>query len=79
MNDVFANYVRDLGFELKALAQDAKEAKESSVEQGDRLYQTGHLMGLHEAVSLMLQQAKAFGISAEDVGLAGIDPDRDFL
>lgn len=36
-------------------------------------------MAWHEIVSLMQQQAGAFGLTNEDVGLAGIDPERDLL
>ena len=36
-------------------------------------------MGLYEAVSLLVQQADAFGMNRDEVGLAGIDPQRDLL
>jgi hypothetical protein len=36
-------------------------------------------MGYHEVVSLMLQQARAFGIDADDLGLVGLDPERDLI
>ncbi len=36
-------------------------------------------MGLHEAVSLMQQQAVAFDLRLDEIGLEGLDPERDLL
>jgi hypothetical protein len=34
-------------------------------------------MGFHRVISSLQQQAPAFGLEVRDVGLEGIDPDRD--
>jgi hypothetical protein len=34
-------------------------------------------MGFHRVVSLAQQQAAAFGLELEELGLAGVDPNRD--
>jgi hypothetical protein len=39
----------------------------------------GRAMAYYEVVSLMHQQATAFGLPFADVGLQGINPDRDLL
>lgn len=36
-------------------------------------------MTLHEAISLMLLQADAFGIAHSELGLDDVDPERDLL
>ena len=55
------------------------EAAKAEVAQGGDEYARGRLMGLYEAVSLLVQQAGVFGIDLEEVGLAGVDPDRYLL
>lgn len=70
-----ANYLRDLSPLLLELARDAKEAIEG---EGNN-FQVGRRHGLYEAVSLLIQQAEAFGMSRDEVGLAGVEPDRDLL
>jgi hypothetical protein len=42
-------------------------------------FDRGRSMGLYEAVSLVVQQAAAFGLDRGAVGFQGIDPDRDLL
>jgi hypothetical protein len=32
---------------------------------------------LYTAVSLIVEQAEAFGLDKDEVGMAGMDPDRD--
>ena len=36
-------------------------------------------MAYYEVLSLMLSQAEGFGLSPDDLGLDGFDPDRDVL
>jgi hypothetical protein len=36
-------------------------------------------MAYHEIVSLIQQQAEAFGIPIEDIGLSDISPEKDLL
>lgn len=74
-NTVHYNYLRDLGTLIKEYALEAKEEKEKS----GSAFDTGYVAGFHRVVSLMQQQAEAFGISLGDIGLEGIDPDRDLI
>jgi hypothetical protein len=64
-----ALYLRDLGREIAGLAESANPGD-------DQGYSHGRRMALYEVISLMQMQAEAFGLTAEDVGLAGIDPNR---
>ena len=70
-----SDYLRDLGPLLLELAHDAKK----KVDRTDDAYDRGRQMGLYEAVSLLARQADAFGMDRDEVGLAGVDPDRDLL
>lgn len=73
MTDSVAHYVHDLGELLWELADDARQAA------AEDPYDRGRAFGLYEAVSLMQQQAVAFGLPPEAVGLMGRDADRDLL
>lgn len=81
MNDVdtAALYLRDLGDLVKELARAAKAERDESLAGEDRAYAQGRLMALHEVVSLMQQQADAFGLSYEDLRLGDVDAERDLL
>lgn len=59
-----ADYLRDLGRLLYDLAEAA--STDACDDHG-----RGRALGLYEAVSLVEQQATAFGLSPDDVGLAG--------
>lgn len=70
--------LRDLGALLKERALSAQQdAAQSSSE--DRGYKLGFLMAYHEVISLLKQQAEAFGIDVQKLCLDDIDPDRDLL
>jgi hypothetical protein len=63
---------------LKEKALEAKEESQS-VSGDQRGFALGRLMAFHEVVSLMQQQAQAFGIPLEALGLEGIQPERDLV
>jgi len=67
-------YLRDLGQLIKEMARDAKLDRDGSVGGSDQDLHLGRLMALHEVVSLMQEQAAAFGIDLRDLSLADIDP-----
>lgn len=71
-------YLRDLGVLIKEIALRAKQEAVTASE-ADRGVALGRLMAMHEVVSLMQQQADAFGLDLKDVGLDGIRPDRDLV
>ena len=39
----------------------------------------GHVLGLHRMVSLMQQQALAFGLDLKDMQLEDVEPERDLV
>jgi len=73
------NYLCDLGDLIKEKALEAKRNKDGSTGQADYDYELGRLMGYHEVVSLMQQQAQTFGISLDKIHLSDIDPEKDLL
>lgn len=71
-------YVIDLARLLKEQALEAKHDSESSADS-DKSFAAGRLMAYHEVISLMQQQAEAFGVSLSAIGLHDINPERDLL
>ena len=70
---IYENYLRDLCILLKEYALEAK--RQSAIEGGE--FESGYLAGYHRVISLMQQQAEAFGIPLEMLALDGIDPEID--
>ena len=67
-------YLRDLGALLKKKALDAKRERSTVSEDA---FSEGKLLAYNEVLSLMLAQARAFGIHPDALGLAGFDPDKE--
>jgi hypothetical protein len=78
-DEATANYLRDLGDLLKRSALDARARQADSSAETDRAFERGRLTAYYEVVSLMQQQAIAFGIGLDELALDDIDPDRDLL
>jgi hypothetical protein len=77
--DNLADYLRDLGFLLREKAADAKFQREATAGGEDEDLKLGRLMAYHEVLSLIRDQAVAFGIELKTVGLEDFDPERDLL
>jgi len=71
-DNIYASYLRDLGMLVKEYSYEAKnkylDAKGTEGEDNA----TGYLLGFHRIVTLMQQQAAAFGISSAEVNLDDI-------
>jgi hypothetical protein len=63
---------------MKEKALEAKAHRDVAVGE-DRVFAMGRLMAFHEVISLMQQQANAFGIGLAQLGLDDIRPERDLL
>jgi hypothetical protein len=70
VSDTVSNYLRDLGREV---------VEPVSHTSDDVAFELGRRTALYEVVTLMMNQAVAFGLTDEDVGLLGVDPERDVL
>ena len=62
----------------RELLDKARAAKADAARFGSE-YDKGRQFAFYEVVSLLTQQADAFGIDRTIIGLAGIDPERDIL
>lgn len=62
----------------RELLDKAKAAKAEAAQSGSD-YDKGRHFALYEVISLLAQQADAFGIDRMAIGLAGVDPERDLL
>ena len=71
----YALYLRDLGAVLKERAREALKQRNT----GRTDFESGRLIAYYEVLSTMRTQADAFDLSAEDLNLHDIDPDRDLL
>ena len=71
----YAFYLRDLGAVLKERAREARKQHDS----GRTDFESGRLIAYYEVLSTMRNQADVFDLSAEDLNLHDIDPDRDLL
>ncbi|MDQ3262395.1 MAG: hypothetical protein M3Y59_01865 [Myxococcota bacterium] len=74
-DDVYRNYLHDLGILIKEMAL---EAKVKAAASGDS-FDVGYMAGFHRVVSLMQQQGEAFGVPMKAIGLDGIDPDQELV
>jgi hypothetical protein len=81
MNDQekFQNYLLDLAQLAKEYAMETVAERENHRGQPAQEFYDGYLLGFHRIISLMQQQALAFGIDLEALQLDGIKPDRDLV
>ena len=79
MSDPSENYLRDLGALVKERALEAKRQKDTAAGTERHDYETGRLMALHEVVSLMQDQAQAFGLDLSALSLDDVAPERDLV
>jgi len=69
---VYKNYLKDLGELVKEMSEEAKkEYKKDGTE-----FHNGYLMACYGMVSLMKDQAKAFGIDEKDIGMKGFEAEN---
>ncbi len=78
-NDKYKNYLYDLGMLIKEKAIEAKTDKDLAIDTKDYDYKVGFLMAYNEIVSIMKQQADAFGIDQKDISLNDICPEMELL
>ena len=81
MNDheKWKNYVSDLSQFVKEHALEAVAEREKHRGQPAQEFHDGCVLSFHRIVSLMQQQALAFGIDLKELKLDDIEPDRDLV
>jgi len=75
----FEHYLFDLGRLVREYALAAVEERQKQEDSASLEFYEGYILGFHRIVSLMQQQAVAFGIELKDLQLEGIEPDRDLV
>jgi hypothetical protein len=75
--ETFRHYLVATNELLLEFAQEAKRQADATRGTEAGAFDAGYLMGFHRVISLMQQQALAFGLEVNEVGLEGIDPNRD--
>jgi hypothetical protein len=78
MDEAHKNYLRDLGYLIKEAAEEARSSYLAKAAESDA-YDLGYLMAYHRIVTLMQQQAEAFGIPLADVSLDNIPEEFFFV
>lgn len=73
-----ALYLLDLGALIREQAMDARKVRDHA-NAADVDYENGRLAAYHDVVSLMQQQAAAFGIRLSDLGLDGLSPEDELV
>jgi hypothetical protein len=73
--NVYKNYLYDLGIILR---EEAIKIKKESKDTSDDFVK-GKLMAYYEIISLLKQQAKAFGIDLSDLNLSNFDEYKELL
>jgi hypothetical protein len=73
------NDLLDLGLLVKEYGMAVVAEREKHRGQPAQEFYDGYVLGFHRVVSLMRQQATAFGLDLKALKLDGIDPDRDLV
>jgi hypothetical protein len=78
-NEVLQHYLHDTIEFLLDYALEAKSERERNRGTEKQAFWDGYLLAFHRVISLFQQQANAFGIPLEDIGLSKVDPDHDLV
>jgi|FLYL01.1.fsa_nt_gi hypothetical protein len=73
------NYLLDLVALILEDAREAKRERDAAKKKSDRDFHDGRLAAYREVISLMQNQAAAFGISLDSIGLNKIDPEKELV
>ena len=78
-SELIAAYALDLIVLLKEKAISAKKEAVTTKGTADSAFLLGKQMAYYEVISLIQDQANAFGISLKELGLSDINPEQDLL
>lgn len=77
--DTLMSYLRDTNALLLEKARTAKARKAAAIDTDDHAYQNGRVFSYYEVISLLRDQALAFGIDPAEIDLGAVDLERDIL
>lgn len=76
----YALYLFDLGPIIKERSFRAKIDRDASPRPSAEYdFNAGRVLGFNEIISILQDQARAFGIPLEDLRIQDIDPDKDLV
>jgi len=76
----YRQFLSDFGLILKERALEAKDERDAETKDSpEHVFHAGRLLGFNEVVTILREQAKAFGISPSELQLGDVDPDRDLV
>ena len=75
--ETFHEYLLATNELLLEFAREAKRQADATRGTEGGNFDAGYLLGFHRVISLLQQQAPAFGLEVSDIGLEGVDPNRD--
>ena len=73
------NYIQEISCLLKDYARQAKIEADHPKEGDSADFNDGFLMAYHQVIATMKNQAPFFDLTAEEVNLADIEPERDLV
>ncbi len=73
----YRDFLQEIGETIRNRALEAKEELRSCIRDTADFHFGGRLMAFNEVVSILQQEALGFDIPLEDLGLQGLNPDRD--
>jgi len=79
MGEFHENYLFDPGYLLRERALNAKQELPAARGTASEAFHSGRALAYYEVISLLVNQAIAFGLPVEDLHLEGLEPDRDLL
>ena len=78
MDETHKHYLKDLGYFIREGAEEARATYLAEPQDRDA-FNLGYLMGYRRVVTLMQQQATAFGMPLEDICLENIPEEFFFV
>jgi hypothetical protein len=75
----YACYLRDLGYLIREKGEQTSGEVRAARTGAEKAFENGRQAAYVEVLSLMQQQADAFGIPRSELCLDGLDPEADLL
>jgi hypothetical protein len=76
MSELHAKYLHDLGHLLREQATAAARDRGCAKGTDDAAFQSGRAFAFYEVISLLVQQAEAFGLPLADIACESFEPER---
>jgi hypothetical protein len=75
--EILRSYLGVAGAEIKELAWEGLEALRAAESEEAAAVTRGYITALYKVIEFMRRQADAYGLAYREIGLDGIDPEKD--